>query len=74
MNQIPFRNLVGFCTDGANVMRGKNNSVVGLLKNKCPNLVDIHCLSHCFNLIARKASEQLPDSVQNSITNIFAYF
>ena len=27
-NEIPWLNLVGICTDGAAVMRGKKNSVI----------------------------------------------
>lgn len=55
-------------------MRAENNSVVKKLKKKCPHLVDIHCLPHCFHLIAGKAAKALPIEIDDFISDIFTYF
>ena len=42
--------LVSLGTDGANVMTGKHNSVLALLKRDVPSLVSIHCIAHKLEL------------------------
>lgn len=49
--------MVGLGTDGANTMRGNNNSVVQKFKKEIPHLISVHCFDHCFALIAEKSSE-----------------
>lgn len=56
--------MVGIGTDGANVMRGKNNSVVQKFKQEIPSLIDVHCFAHCFALIAEKAAKKLPEETE----------
>ena len=49
-DHIPFANMIGFASDGANAMMGSKNSVRTRLKAKQPNLFVIHCICHvmCF--------------------------
>ena len=54
--EIPLENMIGFGSDGAPVMRGKNNSVLSRLKKIIPYLFSLHCLSHGSNLAASHAS------------------
>lgn len=66
--------MIGFATDGAPVMRGINNSVLTLLREKVPQLFDIHCLSHCAALAAKKISKKFPQDIMNFIAEIYNWF
>ena len=58
---IPLTNMVGFNSDNANVMVGKNNSVLSRLKSDLPCLMDLGCMSHLINLCVGGAVKSLPD-------------
>lgn len=50
---IPYKsNMLGFASDGANVMFGGHHSLVTSLKNDIPNLFTIKCICHSFSLCA----------------------
>lgn len=68
------KNLVALASDGASVMRGPNNSVIQKLKEQVPQLWDIHCLAHCYNLIASFASKSLHDSVKQLVKQAYNHF
>ena len=61
--EFPFSNLVGFGSDGANVMRGKNHSVLKFLREKTPQLFDLHCLAHSSSLADKNLSEYFPTEI-----------
>ena len=67
------KNIIGYSSDGASVLRGKNNSVLQRLKQIYPKIWDIHCLPHCFNLICSFASKALIEPLVKSIYNHFAH-
>ena len=55
---IPWtKTLVGFGSDGTNVMRGKHNSVLSRLLSVLPQLYSLHCTCHVANLCAEAACE-----------------
>lgn len=49
------KKLVGFGSDGANVMVGKNNGVAALLKREQPCLQSVHCMAHKLELAFKDA-------------------
>ena len=57
-------NLVGLCTDGANVMRGIYNGLVEKIRMKNPwivgnfSILDIHCIAHQLHLVAEHAYQE----------------
>lgn len=58
-NNIPYKtNLIGFASDGANVMIGSKNSAVVMLKNEIPNLFVMKCICHSFHLCASYACKK----------------
>jgi hypothetical protein len=73
-HSIPLTNITSFCSDGANVVSGVNNSVMTRLKELNPNLFVVKCLSHTANLIATHACEELPEQLTRFMNGICNYF
>ncbi|XP_023221188.1 uncharacterized protein LOC111622947, partial [Centruroides sculpturatus] len=67
-------NLIGFASDGANVMMGSHHSLMTLLKNDIPNLYIIKCICHSFHLCASYACHKLPRYVEDLCRDIYNYF
>ncbi|QQP55804.1 Uncharacterized protein FKW44_000253 [Caligus rogercresseyi] len=49
--------LIGFCSDGANVMLGVKSGVGKLLQGDFPNIILWHCLNHRLELAVAQALE-----------------
>lgn len=74
-NTIPYKeNLIGFASDGANVMMGQRHSVMVLLKSEIPDLFIMKCICHSFHLCASYACEKLPRFVEDLLRDIYNYF
>jgi hypothetical protein len=71
-NRIPYKdNLIGFASDGANVMMEAHHSVMSLLKNDVPSLFIMKCICH---LCASYACQKLPRFVEDVTLDIYNYF
>ena len=72
---IPYKeNMIGFASDGANVMLGVNHSLSTLLKNEIPNLFIMKCICHSFHLCASYACLKLPRGVEDMARDVYNYF
>ncbi|XP_060874828.1 uncharacterized protein LOC132948405 [Metopolophium dirhodum] len=71
--QIPIPNIIGIASDGANVIKGKNNSFVFRLKFEVPNFILMKCICHSSALVASKACKKLPRSAEELIRSISTY-
>ncbi|XP_039309173.1 uncharacterized protein LOC120358609 [Solenopsis invicta] len=72
---IPYeKNMVGFASDGANVMMGRHNSVVQLFKNKLPNLFVLKCSCKSFALCVSYACKKIPEEVELLVRQLHNYF
>lgn len=72
---IPYEtNMIGFASDGANVMMGSRHSLMTLLKNDVPQLYVMKCICHSFHLCASYACEKLPRFVEDLTRDIHNYF
>ena len=71
---IPFKNLIGFGSDGASVMRGTHNSVLSRLKEKQPDIFFLHCICHSAHLCASGACKKLPRNVEKLVKQIYFHF
>ncbi|XP_063229351.1 uncharacterized protein LOC134534752 isoform X2 [Bacillus rossius redtenbacheri] len=69
-----FENIVGYCSDNANVMAGENNSFVTRLLKENDGIIVFGCICHSLNLVASAASECLPKNVESLLHLIFSYF
>ncbi|XP_025203832.1 zinc finger protein 862-like [Melanaphis sacchari] len=71
---IPYKsNLVGFASDGANVMFGEHHSVKTLLENEVPSIFVIKCLCHSLALCASYACKKIPIEVEELMREIYTY-
>jgi hypothetical protein len=73
---IPVANIIGFASDNASVMLGKNNGLATLLKQELPWLVVHGCICHSFALCSAAACEALDSSViqfSHDIYNFVAF-
>lgn len=70
---IPLDNIIGVACDGASVMIGKNNSFMTHITKESPDVITMRCICHSSALIASKATEQLPRSVEHLIRSVASY-
>ena len=73
-NAIPWKNVVGYASDTANVMVGEHNSVLSRVREKQPKVFSLGCLCHLANLCSAAALKTLPISVDNLLIDIFYHF
>lgn len=74
-NDIPYKNnMIGFASDGANVMLGSNNSLMTLLKRDVPSLFVMKCICHSFHLCASYSCEKLPRFIEDLLRDVYNYF
>ena len=70
---IPWENLIGYTPDGANVMRGRKNSLLTRLVEKKADLFSLHCTCHQLHLCASATCRVLPGSIEDFLRQT-AYF
>ena len=71
------KKLVGFGSDGASVMQGKNNGLAKKLSNYIGNpIYSIHCMAHRLQLAAGHAFESLPISTkfEEMISGLYSFY
>ncbi|XP_039398884.1 sperm flagellar protein 2 isoform X4 [Mauremys reevesii] len=70
------RKLVGFGSDGADVMVGENNGVAKLLKEIQPCVQSVHCFAHRLELAYKGAlkSIQLYTTLSGLLQNIYYFY
>ena len=74
-NNIDKRKLVGWASDGAEVMLGIRSGVQARLKQDVPYLTSIHCVAHREVLAARQAADAIPyfQRVEGIIKSLYGY-
>lgn len=73
-HNIPYKkNLVGFASDGANVMFGANNSVKKLLENDVPDPFVMKCLCHSLAFAHRTAVRIFQMKWKTWKSNLYLY-
>ena len=70
------KKVVGFGSDGASLMIGKNNGVAARLKRVNPFLISIHCMAHKLALCTSQASTgiQFLSTFKETLTALYRYF
>lgn len=66
--------MVGYASDGENLMQGEKNSLLTKLKNTVPDLFVVKCFCHTFHLVASHACEALSKTAEQLIHDIYNYY
>lgn len=72
--EIPVANMIGFGSDGCNVMMGSQNSVTSRFRQQCPGIFITKCVCHSAHLCASEACKTLPRSCEDLARDIFNHF
>lgn len=72
--EVPISNIIGFASDGANVMMGERNSVASRLITDCPGVTIMKCICHSISLCANEACKKLPRTCEDLARNIYSFF
>ena len=67
---------LGFGSDGASVMTGKENGVAALLKRVNPYLISIHCVAHRLALASSQAASEVSTIVKyrQTLSALYGHF
>ncbi|KAJ8930686.1 hypothetical protein NQ314_016491, partial [Rhamnusium bicolor] len=67
-------NIIGFGSDGCNVMMGEYNSVSSRFKELCPGIFILKCICHSLHLCSSQACKSLPRATEDLARNIYTFF
>ena len=75
-NIIERSKCVGFASDGARSMTGKENGAATILQRECPGMIAIHCIAHRLALVSSQASKDFPalTRYKQILIAIYSYF
>ncbi|XP_028982223.1 uncharacterized protein LOC114841408 [Diachasma alloeum] len=71
---IPKEYVIGFASDGCNVMMGAKNSVASRFRRDFPNITIMKCICHSLHLCACQACAQLSRTAEDLACNIYNFF
>ena len=71
---IEWGKVVGYASDGENLMQGANNSFLTRMKAKVPDLYILKCYCHSFHLVASHACQTLSKTAEQLIHDVYNYF
>lgn len=71
---LEWEKLVGFGSDGASVVSGRNNSVWTRIKSKSPEAIHLTCICHSLNLVAEVAFNELPSRLSALLKMVPKWF
>lgn len=73
-DMVTLKNIVGYASDGANVMMGNNNSFRTKIENESPCVFVMNCICHSAHLVASYACATLPRQAEEFVRDIYSYF
>lgn len=73
-DRLPWDKVVGYASDGENLMQGTTNFVLTRLQEKAPGLFVLKCFCHSFHLVANYACAKLSNSAEELVHDIYNYF
>ena len=72
--ELPWTKVLGYASDGENLMQGCNNSVLTRMQAAAPGLFVLKCYCHTFHLVAEHASKTLSKTAEQLIHDVYNYF
>lgn len=73
-SELDPKHCIGLATDGANAMCGRNNSLWKKMRDDNPSITLVKCACHSLDLVASKAMEAMPASLEFMIHETHNYF
>ena len=73
-DNLDWSNLVAMSSDGANVMCGKQNSLLTRISSKQPNVFSVHCTCHAVHLCASDACKKIPGNLDDFLRLVVHFF
>ena len=71
---ISWDRVLGYASDGENLMQGQNNSFLTQMKEVVPDIFVLKCFCHSFHLVAEHACASLSKSAEQLIHNVYNFF
>ena len=71
---LDFSKCIAFMSDITNVIKGIRSGVQKLIKNECPNLLDVGCICHLADLTIKEGMKTLPVDIDQLFIDAFYYF
>lgn len=71
---ISLNNIIGFASDGCNLMMGEHNLVASRFKQRCPGIIILKCICHSLHICSSQACKCLPRSCEDLARNIYTFF
>ncbi|CAH0552720.1 unnamed protein product [Brassicogethes aeneus] len=72
--KVPLCNIVGFASDGCNMMMGRYNSVASRFREQCPGIVIFKCICHSLHICCSQACKNLPRTCEDLARNVYTFF
>lgn len=73
-DELHWDKVIGYASDGENLMQGANNSLLTRIERAAPNLFVLKCYCHTFHLVAEHASKVLSKTADQLIHDVYNYF
>ena len=73
-DELPWTKVLGYASDGENLMQGANDSVLTGMEDAAPGLFILKCYCHTFHLVAEHASKILSKTAEQLIHDVYNYF
>lgn len=67
-------NIIGFASDGCNVMFGSNNSVAQKFEELLPGITLQKCICHSLHLVASEACKVIPRQIEDFARDVHSFF
>lgn len=69
------KKLVAMAADGCNTMQGRHKGALTLMKQRCPHIVKVVCISHTWNLIVSILdSSSFFSRISQAVRDVSVYF
>lgn len=73
-DDLHWSQVVGYASDGENLMQGANDSLLTRMKEAAPNLFILKCYCHTFHLVAEHACKVLSNTADQLVHDVYNYF
>ena len=60
-------------SDTTNVMKGTRSGVQKLIRNECPNVLDVGCICHLADLAVKSGMKALPVDIDQLFVDVLYY-